>query len=160
MSSSESIAVVIEQLSRGPAVVINLVHEVPADRLTRRPVPSKWSAHEHACHLAAVQPMFVRRLNLMLNSPEPVIKPFSPAVDDPDGSLLSINLNEAMHRFRSERVELVGRLKELSVDQWDIRAQHPEYVRYSVFIMFRHLALHDLYHAYRIEERLLERLEA
>lgn len=28
---------------------------------------------------------------------------------------------------------------------------------YSVFIMFRHLALHDFFHAYRIEELLLKR---
>ncbi len=34
---------------------------------------------------------------------------------------------------------------------------HPEYARYSVFIMFRHLALHDLMHAYSIEELLLKR---
>ena len=31
----------------------------------------------------------------------------------------------------------------------------PEYHEYSVFIMFRHLALHDFLHAYRIEELLL-----
>ena len=36
-------------------------------------------------------------------------------------------------------------------------AEHPEYSHYSIFIMFRHLALHDLYHAYRIEERLLRK---
>jgi len=45
----------------------------------------------------------------------------------------------------------------LTPGQWQIAASHPEYKQYSVFIMFRHLALHDLYHAYRIEERLLER---
>ena len=28
---------------------------------------------------------------------------------------------------------------------------------YSVFIMFRHLALHDFFHGYRIEELLLNR---
>jgi hypothetical protein len=28
---------------------------------------------------------------------------------------------------------------------------------YSVFIMFRHLALHDFFHAYRIEELLLKK---
>lgn len=37
-------------------------------------------------------------------------------------------------------------------------AEHQEYSHYSVLIMFRHVALHDLFHAYRIEELLL-RLE-
>jgi hypothetical protein len=31
-----------------------------------------------------------------------------------------------------------------------------EYSHYSVFIMFRHVAMHDLFHAYRIEELLLK----
>ncbi len=38
-----------------------------------------------------------------------------------------------------------------------VAAPHEEYSDYSVRIMFRHLALHDLYHAYRIEERLLRK---
>jgi len=37
-------------------------------------------------------------------------------------------------------------------------AEHGEYSHYSVFIMFRHVAPHDLFHAYRIEE-LLRRKE-
>jgi hypothetical protein len=36
-------------------------------------------------------------------------------------------------------------------------AKHGEYSHYSVFIMFRHLALHDFLHAYRIEELLLKK---
>jgi hypothetical protein len=36
-------------------------------------------------------------------------------------------------------------------------AEHGEYSHYSIFIMFRHLALHDLFDAYRIEELLLKR---
>ena len=36
-------------------------------------------------------------------------------------------------------------------------ARHAEYNAYSIFIMFRHLALHDFDHAYRIEELLLRK---
>jgi hypothetical protein len=61
-----------------------------------------------------------------------------------------------MSRYQTERAEMVSRLHGLTPSQWDTSASHPEYNRYSIFIMFRHLALHDLYHAYRIEERLLK----
>jgi hypothetical protein len=60
-----------------------------------------------------------------------------------------------MDRFVRDRQEMVARLRELSPSQWGVTAEHGEYSHYSVFIMFRHLAMHDLYHAYRIEERLL-----
>jgi hypothetical protein len=84
-----------------------------------------------------------------------VITPYIPARDDPDDALLKICLGEAMDRFVRERREMLTRLRELSPDQWQATAEHGEYSHYSVFIMFRHLAMHDLYHAYRIEERLL-----
>jgi hypothetical protein len=45
----------------------------------------------------------------------------------------------------------------LSAREWNRTAEHGEYSHYSVFIMFRHLALHDFFHAYRIEELLLKK---
>lgn len=146
---------VLQQLERGPQLVLSVVREVPAAILKRRPEPAKWSAHEHACHLPAVQPLFMRRLEYMLTIPRPVIEPYNPASDDPDDALLKVDLNEAMDRFAVERRQMLDRLRTLSLDEWKIAAEHGEYSHYSVCIMFRHLALHDLYHAYRVEERLL-----
>jgi hypothetical protein len=51
----------------------------------------------------------------------------------------------------------MGRIKQLTPDEWAITVEHTGYSHYGVFIMFRHLALHDLYHAYRIEDRLLRK---
>jgi hypothetical protein len=152
---STSIDLVLEQLERGPALVIALVRDVPAAILNRRPGPAKWSAHEHACHLAAVQPLMMSRLEYILSDSKPVIRSYIPANDDPDDALLKVDLDEAMGRFVRERREMISRLRKLSPTEWGLTAEHEEYSQYSVLIMFRHLALHDLYHAYRIEERLL-----
>jgi hypothetical protein len=73
-----------------------------------------------------------------------------------EDALLKIDLYEAMGRFSSDRRQLVERLKGLSADDWQRTAEHEEYTHYSIFIMFRHLALHDMLHAYRIEELLLK----
>lgn len=48
----DTTATIVEALERAPGIVIPLVREVPPGVLKRRPVSSKWSAHEHACHLA------------------------------------------------------------------------------------------------------------
>jgi len=97
---------VLAQLARGPAVVRALLADVrPAD-LRRRPQPGRWSAHEHGCHLALMEPRWAERAAL------------------PPGA-------------------------------WPRPARHTGHARYSLFLMARHAALHDMLHAYRIEESVL-----
>ena len=154
MNSTNSI---ITALENAPQIILPLVHEVPQSILRRRPQPNKWSAHEHACHLAAVHPLFLSRLDLMLTNPQPVINHYLPDVDDEDGALLKVDLGEAMERYVLDRRQLVETLRELPDEAWLRSAEHGEYSHYSVFIMFRHLAMHDMLHAYRIEELLLRK---
>lgn len=148
---------VIEALERAPSLVLPLVREVPATILKRRPTSNKWSAHEHACHLAAVHRLFFERLDQMLEFPSPVITPYDPGQHDPDDLLLGMDLEHSLDRYVEDRRRLVARLRQLGPADWNRTAEHGEYSHYSVFIMFRHLALHDFFHAYRIEELLLKR---
>jgi uncharacterized damage-inducible protein DinB len=154
MHTTES---VIADLENAPIILLPLVHEIPAANLKRRPAPDVWSAHEHACHLATVQPLFFARLDLMLREDHPVIKPYQPGVSDDADALLNMDLDEALERFAQERHVLSRRLRELSPADWKRTAEHGEYSDYSVFIMSRHFALHDLLHGYRIEELRLKR---
>ena len=146
---------VIEALARAPDIVVPLVRDVPAAILKRRPAPGRWSAHEHACHLAHVHALFFARLDHMLRHPEPVIQPYQPDEQDPEDMLLRMDLDESLARFVDDRARLVAQLRSLGPDDWARTARHAEYRTYSVFIMFRHVALHDFLHGYRIEELLL-----
>jgi hypothetical protein len=148
---------VIEALERAPRVVVPLVREVRPELLKRRPTPARWSAHEHACHLALVHQLFVERLEYILSSPAPFITPYHPGQDDPDDRLLETDLETSLQQYVVDRSRLVERLRRLSAIDWDRTAEHGEYSHYSVFIMLRHLALHDFFHAYRIEELLLKK---
>ena len=151
-----SVEVVIGNLERAPDLILPLVREVPEAIVKRRPKPGKWSAHEHACHLATVHPVMTARLDLMLSDPQPHIVSYFPSRDEEEGSSLQLDLDEELQRFARDRRKLVERLKKLSPDDWQRAAKHDEYAHYSVFIMFRHLAMHDMFHAYRIEELLLK----
>ena len=148
--------VVVTSLERAPAIIVPLVREVPQAILKRRPKPGKWSAHEHACHLATIHPIMLARLDLMLTEQMPRIVPYFPSSNEENGALLNVDLDEAMERFSRDRQRLVQRLRGLSAEDWQRTADHGEYTQYSVFIMFRHLAMHDMLHAYRIEELLLK----
>jgi hypothetical protein len=155
MTSRPPTGPVIDALRRAPEIVVPLVREVPSQILKRRPDTKRWSAHEHACHLAHVHGLFFDRLDFMLTHPAPVIKPYLPGDQDADDMLLRMDLDECLDRYVADRARLAERLETLTPDQWALAADHPEYREYSVFIMFRHLALHDFLHAYRIEELLL-----
>ena len=152
-----SVEAVIASLERAPDIVLPLVREVPAAVIRRRPRTGKWSAHEHACHLATIHPVMNARLDLMLNDPNAHIISYFPSPEEEEGSSLQLNLDEELHRFVRDRKQLVRRLKTLAPADWQRTALHDEYSHYSVFIMFRHLAMHDLFHAYRIEEILLKK---
>ena len=154
MSNPEAI---ITALENAPALILPLVREVPEDVLKRRPQPEKWSAHEHACHLAEVHPLFFKRLELMLNEERPRLQMYNPDEAMEKGALLKVELSEALERFARDRERLVELLKDLTEDEWLREALHEEYNHYSVLIMFRHVAMHDMLHAYRIEELLLKK---
>jgi uncharacterized damage-inducible protein DinB len=148
---------VITALENAPAIITPLVREVPAENLKRRPSPGKWSAHEHACHLAEVHALFFSRLERMLDETRPRIEAYHPDEAMEEGALLKVDLEEALDRFCRDRERLVETLKDLTEDEWLREAEHEEYDHYSVLIMFRHVALHDMLHAYRIEELLLKK---
>lgn len=151
-----SFATIIDALRRAPEIVVPLVQEAPHEILKRRPSPNRWSIHEHACHLAHVHGLFFDRLDRMLSEPEPVIRPYLPGEQEPDDFLLKMDLNDSLERYAEDRRKLVERLEMLSDVDWERTADHSEYRQYSVFIMFRHVVLHDFFHAYRIEELLLQ----
>ena len=93
----------------------------------------------------------------MLVNPAPVIKPYLPGAEEPDDGLLKLDLEESLRSYVADRARLVARVRALTPADWKRTAEHGEYSHYSVFIMFRHVALHDFLHAYRIEELLLKR---
>jgi len=147
----------IAALASAPEIIIGLVREVPPQNLKRRPGQHKWSAHEHACHITTADAPYLARLELMLSDPSPHITPMSASPDEEAGALLDVDLDEALAMYVRERVRLVERLQQLAEADWQCTAEHPEFSHYSVWIMFRQLLLHEMQHAYRIEELRLRK---
>ena len=105
----------------------------------------------------AVRRFVSARLDLILSTPEPVIKTIDNSAEDEAGAMLEIDLDASLDRYVHERASLVERLKALSPDEWHKTAVHEAFDHYSVFIMFRHLLNHEMLHSYRIEELLLNK---
>ena len=147
----------IASLEAAPGIIIGLVREVPPQYLKRRPAPNKWSAHEHACHISVGHAAFLARLELMLSDPFPKIRAIEPSPEEEGGSLLSVDLEEALGLYVRERAQTVARLRQLSPEDWQRTAEHEAFSHYSVSIMFRHMLVHEMLHAYRIDEIMLKK---
>lgn len=143
-------------LETAPGVIIPLIREVPPEILKRRPSPAKWSAYENAVHLSKSDVAFRARLDLILSTPKPFIEVIENSAADDAGAMLDIDLDESLDRYVRERASLVERLKQLTPEQWYKTADHEAFDHYSVFIMFRHLYVHEMHHAYLIEQLLLK----
>ncbi len=48
-------------------------------------------------------------------------------------------------------------LSKLDKSVWEKTATHPEYEHYSLYILARHILIHDHWHMYRMEELWLTR---
>ena len=150
-------AILISALATAPGVIIPLIREVPPQILKRRPLPAKWSAYENAIHLSQSDASFRARLDLILSTPEPLIESIENSPEDEAGAMLDVDLDESLDRYVRERAALVERLKKLSPDEWQKTAVHEAFNHYSVFIMFRHLYVHEMHHAYLLEQLLLKK---
>jgi uncharacterized damage-inducible protein DinB len=146
---------VIAQLARGPDTLRAVVGDVPPADLKRRPRPGKWSAHEHACHLALMEPIWAARLERILAEEVPTIVSYEPDADEPQDRLLGMELAAALDAYADARARLLRRLDALPAEAWRRGAVHTAHARYSLFLMCRHVALHDMLHIYRVEESAL-----
>jgi hypothetical protein len=81
----------------------------------------------------------------------------APSADEEAGALLSLDLDERLNLYVRERALLVKRLRELSADDWQRTAELEAFSHYSVHIMFRHMLMHEMLHAYRIDALMLKK---
>jgi len=127
----------------------------PADVLSRRPAPGRWSVHEIVVHLADAEVVFAYRLRMMIAAPGVRLQAF-----DQDGWANSmqygrLDLAGALDRFdtlRRSNLELIANLK--APEQ--AFGLHAERGREDAALLLRLYAGHDLNHLTRIEAMVAE----
>ena len=148
----------LESLKRSPNLLSAFVQTIPAGNLNRRRGAGNWTIAEHVSHLAQVQPMVLERMERFRDEDHPVFVPYIPsedeeAADTPEVMVMDAAL-EQHNRFRENQVALLAAADDRT---WKKTATHPEYTLYSLYILARHILMHDHWHMYRMEELWLTR---
>jgi uncharacterized damage-inducible protein DinB len=143
----------IEGLRRSPKILSEFLETIPEDKLDLRRGSGFWTIAEHMSHLAQVQPMLFDRFNRFLAEDYPEFVPYLPdkEQDEPEAPA-RMNMAEALDQFVQYRNKQIELLESTSENIWQRKGRHPEYDRYSLYILVRHTLMHDYWHMYRIEE--------
>ncbi len=149
----------LEGLKRSGHILRAFVHSIPNEKLNLRRGEGFWTIAEHVDHLAKVQPMLLKRIQRFMAEEKPVFVPYIPKDEPEDAPLSEISLTEALDAFDIGRVRQLDLLQGLDQQVWEKTATHPEYERYSLYILVRHILMHDHWHMYRMEELWLTKDE-
>ncbi|RJQ59764.1 MAG: DinB family protein [Desulfobacteraceae bacterium] len=147
----------LDGLRRAPRVLSAFAGSIPGDRLDLRRGEGFWTIAEHVAHLAQVQPMLLDRIHRFMNEDHPEFVPYFPLSGEEPRTPLRIEITDAVQQFKEYRNKQVALLENAENDTWKKKAAHPEYEQYSMYILARHMLMHDYWHMYRMEELWLTR---
>ena len=131
--------------------VVESLEGFPADRLTERPLPGKWSACEIVQHLADSEMSSAIRIRRLLAEDNPVILGY-----DQDDYATRFNYNErdfapALDALRGARATTAQLLDRMTDEDWLRAGTHTESGRYTAEDWLRIYAAHAHNHAAQIQ---------
>lgn len=148
---------IIAALGHSAPVLKNLAASIAEASLHRRRGEGFWTIAEHIDHLAAVQPMLGGRIKRFLDEEAPEFVPFIPSEDDAEPEKPLMAVPAAVAAFAAGRNEQIEMLNKAKNSDWIKTGKHPEYEQYTLYILARHILMHDHWHLYRMEELWLTR---
>jgi hypothetical protein len=137
-----------------PRIIADIVQGVPEAKLSRRPVPDKWSIKEIIAHLAEDELVTSWRYRQMIEKSGCPLSSFDQDQWARLGDYGSWQAADALDMFRLLREANLRMLRNLTADEWDHFGVHAERGRISVRDLARHMAGHDMNHVEQIRSIL------
>src|SRR5579862_7821274 len=118
---------VLARLQYQHQTIDELIIGMTEEELKHRTKPDKWSAFENIVHLAAYQPVFIERVNLMLRDTEPLFERYVADNDPRFLQYLEKSLVELLEDIRSDRQVIVNLLMQANEQQLNRSGRHKAY---------------------------------
>jgi DinB superfamily len=148
----------LDGLKRTPRILSRFVQTIPESRLDLRRGDGFWTVAEHVSHLVQVQPMLLQRMERFMDEDHPEFVPFLPGkTEEESDTPPRMSMESAFDQFVRYRAMQLRLLERADAITWDKAGTHPEYELYSLYILTRHVLMHDHWHMYRMEELWLTR---
>ena len=143
-----------------PSILTRLHHQHEAiteiiDNLTERELkqrvdPDKWSAFEQIAHLAAYQPMFIRRLERLAAEPTPSFARYVAENDPEFPRFLDKSLPQLLTEIAAKATAIAAHLESLNDADLHRTGLHPKNGELTVIQWTQFFLLHEAHHLYAI----------
>jgi hypothetical protein len=147
MPLSESI---LTRLQYQHKTIDELIDGLSEEQLKTRVNPDKWSSFENIVHLAAYQPIFIKRIHLMLNESEPLFERYVADNDPVFHEYQKKSLAELLETISSDRFTILSLVKKLNKEQLHRTGQHKIYGSITLARWFDFFLLHEAHHLWTI----------
>lgn len=137
-----------------PRTLAQLITGVPAERLTKRPGPDRWSVGELLAHLADAELGAAWRYRQMIEHNGGPLSPFDQELWHKLGDYGSAGPAESLEMFRLLRENNLRMFGRLTAEQWERYGMHAERGKMSVRDLALQIAGHDLNHLEQIRKIL------
>ena len=144
----------IRRYAEGPAQLRAALSRVPAEALTWRPGPGKWSAHEVIVHCADSETNAYLRIRYLAAEKEPLIVGYDQTVWAQAFDYHAHPLREALATVEAVRANTVPLLRRLPEAAWSREGRHTESGRYTAEDWLSIYAEHLEKHSRQIERNL------
>ena len=128
-----------------------LINGVPAEKLSRRPTPEKWSVTEILAHLAEGEITSSWRYRQMLERDGCTLPGYDQNLWNRLGSYASRKPQDSLAQFRLLRDANLQMFENLTPEEWEKHGIHTERGRMTVRDLAVQIAGHDINHLAQIE---------
>lgn len=140
----------VDRLRNQHEAIINLVGGLDEEILSAHPEPVKWSIHDNIAHLAKYQPVFLERVNAILNLQEPVFNAYRAEYDPDFETWRSWDTQDLIGKLDSDRREIFDMITGLSSEDLARVGIHKKRGRLSIVGWTELFVLHEAHHLYTI----------
>jgi len=140
--------------AKSPALIAELLGNVPAEKLTARPAPDKWSVTEILAHLAEDEIATAWRYRQMVEHSGIALAGFDQDLWANLGNYAARDGHDSLALFRLLREANLHFLRALTPEQWECFGVHAERGRITVRELANHMVGHDANHIAQIQKIL------
>lgn len=145
---------ILKLLATAPPRIASLSQHVASSSLYFRPDPNSWSAHDVLAHLRSCADVWGNSISEMITQEQPQLRYISPRSWIRKTDYLELEFQESLKAFASQRRDLLGLLKGLSIKDWSrsaIFTSTTKERKQTVFSYACRIAEHEYKHCVQIE---------